>query len=94
MHADPKSHTLDLTRRGMLRDALVIAGAGCLMAAGATAAGAAQSKMAQKLVNYRPTPFGKAECDVCSQWQAPDGCKVVQGPLSPKGWCSLYAPKS
>ena len=53
----------------------------------------AQSRIAQKLVQYQETPKGPQECDNCLQFVVPGSCKVVEGKISPKGWCQLYAPK-
>jgi len=89
-----KTHALDLSRRKLLRGAVVVAGGGALLAAGFVSASAkAPDKMSQSAANYQTTPKGGARCNVCSQWLAPTDCKVVQGPVSPTGWCSLYIPK-
>ena len=63
-----------------------------LLSAGLTAS-AAPAKLAQKAANYQPTPKGNARCNNCSQWLQPTDCKVVDGPVSPTGWCSLYVAK-
>ncbi len=84
--------TLGISRRRLLHGAT--AGGGALLAAAmASPSAAAQTQVSQKLVNYQTTPQGKARCDGCTQWQPPSSCKVVQGVISPSGWCSLYAPK-
>jgi len=64
---------------------------GVTLAAGQASAG---GKLSQKASGYRATPKGKAECDNCSQWQAPAGCKIVDGVISPTGWCNVYTLKS
>ena len=70
------------------------AGGGALVAAALTASTAtAGSKVSQKAANYQTTPKGNARCNVCTQWQQPSSCKIVQGTILPTGWCSLYAPK-
>jgi hypothetical protein len=77
------------TRRILLRRIPVALG----IAAGLAGARHAQaaSKMAQKTVAYRDTPNGTQRCDNCKQWVAPDACKVVEGTISPAGWCQVYA---
>jgi hypothetical protein len=82
---------LDLSRRGLLRGAALVAGGGVLVTA--TAAAAAQTKLTQKAANYQATPKGNARCNVCSQWVQPTDCKIVVGPVSPTGWCNVYAAK-
>ncbi|HLI66100.1 MAG TPA: hypothetical protein VKU90_07020 [Caulobacteraceae bacterium] len=87
------THSLDLSRRSLLRGAAFATGGAVLAAAAFASPAAAQSKLAQKTANYQPIPKGSARCNSCSQWQAPTDCKVVVGPVSPTGWCSLYAAK-
>ena len=80
-----------ISRRNLL--SLVIAGGGVFIAAAMPSAAVAGSKVAQKAVKYQAAPKGKAQCDNCRQWQAPAACKLVDGVISPSGWCSIYAPK-
>ncbi len=86
---------MNVSRRGLLRGVALVAGGGALIGAamGASPA-AAQTKLSQKVANYQGTPKGNAKCNHCTQWQPPADCKTVVGPISPMGWCSLYAPKS
>jgi hypothetical protein len=89
------SPAIDLSRRQLLRGASFIAAGGALLGGGLIAStAAAQTKVSQRTANYQTTPKGNARCNVCTQWQAPSSCKVVQGTVDPTGWCSLYAPKS
>jgi hypothetical protein len=78
----------DSTRRAMLQGVLVAA-----LAATFTARAEAQQKASQKMVNYQQTPKGDQECDKCLHFVPPDSCKMVEGKINPKGWCSLFAPK-
>ncbi len=75
------------TRRAILGVAL-----GMLVAL-IPAAARAQTKIAQKLVQYQEKPKGPQECDNCLHFVAPSSCKMVEGKINPKGWCQLYAPK-
>jgi hypothetical protein len=88
------THSLDLSRRGLLRGVALVAGGGALLGAGLIASSAqAANKLTQQAANYQSAPKGSARCNVCSQWLQPTDCKVIQGPVSPTGWCSLYAAK-
>ena len=80
-----------LSRRSVLH--LAFAGGGAVLA-GTVASPAAAAKLAQKSAHYQTTPKGKARCDNCRQWQAPAACLLVDGVISPAGWCVLYAPKA
>jgi hypothetical protein len=76
------------TRRGILRGALAAA-----IAAGISVRASAQQKTPQKLVQYQEKPKGPQECDKCLHFLPPNSCKLVEGKISPKGWCALFAPK-
>lgn len=82
-----------LSRRRFILN-IGLAGGALGLAAAAAPAQAAQNKIDQRSAGYQATPKGKARCDNCIQWQAPDACKVVQGKIAASGWCVLYAKKS
>jgi hypothetical protein len=44
-------------------------------------------------MHYQDKPHGDQECDKCMQFVAPDSCKVVDGKISPKGWCIAFTKK-
>jgi hypothetical protein len=77
------------TRRGVMRTGLGLV-AGTAMAG---AARAQDQKIGQALVQYQKTPKNGQECDACVNWVAPNGCKIVEGTIEPKGWCVAFAPK-
>jgi hypothetical protein len=81
-----------ISRRYLLRHTLALAGAsGAFMLSPVTRA---QTKASQKLVAYQSTPKEGHSCANCQYFEPPNGCKVVEGPVSPAGWCSLWAPKT
>jgi hypothetical protein len=79
--------------RGRVTRRRLLLGGVILLATGLPDRGDAQPKIAQKLVQYQEKPKGPQECDNCLHFVAPAACKVVDGKINPKGWCSLYAPK-
>lgn len=85
-------HDLNISRRRMLKSAAIMAGGGALLTAGLAPSAAAATKMAQKAVGYQDAPMGKSRCDNCIQWQPAAACKLVEGTISPAGWCHIYAP--
>jgi hypothetical protein len=86
-----QTHTLDLSRRGLLRRAGLIVGAGALVGAGlAATSAAADSKFSQAMAKYQPTPKGAAHCSNCSQFVPDTACKVVAGTVTAYGWCALW----
>lgn len=81
----PKAGTL--SRRSMLKGSLAA------LAAGMTGRAAAQQKIDRKLVQYQETPKNGQKCSDCLQFLAPDGCKVVEGKISPNAWCAVFVAK-
>jgi hypothetical protein len=67
--------------------AVIIQGVGARLAT-------AQAKVAQNAVSYQDKPKGAQRCDGCSSFQPPNACKMVDGEISPQGWCSLFTKKS
>ncbi len=53
----------------------------------------AQTKIAQKLVQYIPVSKKPNQtCANCAQFVAPNSCKIVQGDIVPGGWCVSWTP--
>lgn len=53
------------------------------------------SKASQASVQYQPQPKGEQKCDGCLQFIAESNtCKVVEGQISPDGWCRLWVKKA
>lgn len=67
-------------------------GAVCVFAAGGRARAAGKATQAD--ASYQDSPKDGAKCDGCAQFQAPSACAVVDGTISPNGWCQLYSPKA
>mgnify|MGYP003679721583 CR=1 len=42
-------------------------------------------------VRYQPEPNGDRKCSDCRHFIKPDACKLVEGEISPNGWCALWA---
>lgn len=55
----------------------------------ATASG--RAKVSQSAVTYQQTPKGEQRCSNCKQFQPPNACKLIDGSISPQGWCQLWA---
>jgi hypothetical protein len=48
-------------------------------------------KMSKQAAQYEDAPHGIAMCATCSLFVEPRACKVVEGDISPNGWCKAYA---
>lgn len=55
---------------------------------------AAQGKASKEAVQYQDSPKNGDKCVDCQFFTAPNGCQVVEGDISPDGWCSLYVKKA
>ena len=54
---------------------------------------AAEQKMSPDSAKYQNGPKDGQRCDGCTNFQPPQACKLVQGDISPSGWCQYFAPK-
>jgi len=60
----------------------------------------AQAKASKAVMQYQEHPKNNQDCAGCIQFvpgksaTAMGTCKVVEGEISPKGWCIAFAPKS
>lgn len=77
------------------RRIVLLRSAGC--AAGAAASllplRQAKAKMKQPAVEYQDTPKGDQQCSNCSLFQEPNECTLVEGNISPAGWCKFWVKK-
>jgi High potential iron-sulfur protein len=80
------------TRRIVLRAGLGMAAAG--VAGMAMTQPAQAQKIAKEVVLYQDSPKNGQECDKCTNWQPPNACTIVDGTISPHGWCGAFAPKT
>ncbi len=78
------------------RRVILLHSAGC--AAGAAAlllpVRQAAAKMSQPSVAYQDSPKGDQQCSNCSLFQEPDACTLVDGKISPSGWCKFWVKKT
>ncbi|MFI2812347.1 MULTISPECIES: high-potential iron-sulfur protein [Microbulbifer] len=53
----------------------------------------AQGKASKEAVKYQDSPKDGQKCKDCQFWTDPNACQVVEGEISPEGWCNLYVKK-
>ena len=58
---------------------------------GAVSRALASDKMTQEQAEYQDTPKGISMCATCTLFEPPKSCKVVEGQVSPNGWCKAFA---
>ena len=49
-----------------------------------------QKKLTQAAVRYQDHPKGNEACGSCPYFIFPKSCAVVEGEISPMGWCPIY----
>ena len=93
--------TFDPSRRRLFRQGAAIVGGaalgGLILSAKARAQG---GTVAKSVAKYQDKPHGTQECDGCMHFipgkspSAHGRCTIVEGDISPKGWCMFFATKS
>jgi high potential iron-sulfur protein len=58
-----------------------------------TSHSALAAKMSQASAAYRNSPKGSQNCGNCKLFAPPSSCTLVEGPISPKGWCKFWVGK-
>jgi hypothetical protein len=51
----------------------------------------AQAKMSKQEAEYQDNPKDIRMCATCTLYEPPKSCKVVEGDVSPSGWCKAFA---
>ena len=86
---DPK-----VSRRSVLKRAVLLAGAGLTASMLPSRAAYAQQKASKAAMKYQDHPNGDQKCSTCLQFVAPNSCKVVDGEISPNGYCIAWVKKT
>ena len=77
------------SKRVLLRLTLLAATGACAL--GRIAVADDGGKMSKQQAAYQDTPKDIQMCATCTLFVAPRACKVVEGNISPNGWCKAYA---
>jgi hypothetical protein len=75
-------------RRRLFRRAL--AAAVTLTAVGAARSEESRTKLTRAEAEYQDGPKDIRMCATCTLFLPPKSCKVVEGEVSPNGWCKLF----
>jgi hypothetical protein len=87
----------EMTRRTFVSNVIVLPALAGLLVAETTRA---QAKGSQAQFKYQKTPNNGHKCSQCtffipgSSPTANGTCKIVDGAISPNGWCTAWAKKS
>jgi hypothetical protein len=80
-----------VSRRKLLQGAAITVGGAAMLVA---AVSPAEAKMAQQAAGYQDSPKNGAQCSTCALFKAPASCTLVDGTISPNGWCKFYSKKT
>ena len=82
------------SRRGFIRTMGVVAAAATCSRAGVAKAQEYkpqdQKKLTKAAARYQDQPKGNESCASCPYFMIPNGCVVVEGEISPNGWCPIF----
>lgn len=75
-----------MSRRNMIAAAMTVAAS-----LAASRAGGQTGKISQAQAGYRPRPNNGQSCGACVHFMPPGACGLVDGDISPQGWCPLFS---
>ena len=81
------------SRRSVLKGVALLAGAALASAVMPAREARAQQKASKQAMKYQDKPSGEMKCSNCLQFEPPKGCKVVEGDVSPEGYCIAWVKK-
>jgi hypothetical protein len=89
---DPNGWSTPCSRRCLLLGAM--AAVTTMSAVGTDPATAtAAIKISESAVGYQDHPNGDKQCSKCAQFLPPSSCRMVDGTISPQGYCRIFVPR-
>jgi hypothetical protein len=82
-----------LSRRSIMKGAALLAG-GALIAGVMASEEALAQKAAKGSMQYQDKPNGDKQCSNCAQFIPNNSCQIVEGTISPQGYCIAWQKKS
>lgn len=52
------------------------------------------NRLSKTQAQYQDQPKSDQKCGNCMHFITPDACHIVEGKISPEGWCMLWAKKT
>jgi hypothetical protein len=90
---DNRKNSRYISRRVVLQGAQLAVTAGVAAQVG-SCAGVLGPKLSKEDAKYQDMPSGQQRCAGCVHFESPNACSVVEGTISPNGWCQRYSAKS
>jgi hypothetical protein len=82
-----------LSRRSILKQAALVAGA-TLAATLFPSKEVFAQKASKEAMKYQDRPSGDKQCSNCAQFVPSNSCQIVEGMISPQGYCMSWQKKS
>jgi hypothetical protein len=96
--SDEQKRALRSNSEATRRQAVLNVIGGCIFGALALVlkerTGHAQAKTDKKTAKYQDHPNNGQSCAKCKYFRPPQSCQLVEGNISPGGWCSLFTAKA
>ena len=87
------------SRRSLIKGAVLLVGAAIVSSLATANKAFADTKLAKADVKYQDEPKAGKDCDDCIQFipgktsKVKGTCKIVEGDISPTGYCLAFTPK-
>jgi hypothetical protein len=100
MHTMSDDKEFKQSRRNVMKSVIALAGTAAVAGLAGHQQAHAASKLPKSAVQYQDKPNGDKDCSKCVQFipgasASADGtCKVVEGAISPHGYCIAFSPKA
>jgi hypothetical protein len=93
MEMFPMDHNQKLSRRSVLKGAALLAGA-ALTSSLVPPNEALAQQASQEAMQYQDKPNGDKRCSNCLNFVPTTSCAIVEGTVSPNGYCLAWAKKT
>jgi hypothetical protein len=90
----PLSGIDEVSRRSVLQTIWTASAAALVMAPATIRSAVAQGRVPKPQAQYQDHPKDGQHCSLCINFVAPSSCRIVEGEISPDGWCQFFAAKS
>jgi hypothetical protein len=91
---ESEKETAKFSRRLLLRNIAIGAPAVAALTVVSVRSAAADGKLPKSQARYQPGPNGDRRCASCVHFASPTSCDIVDGDVSPQGWCQFYGQKA
>jgi hypothetical protein len=82
------------SRRALLQNIAIGAPTVAALTVVSVRSAAADGKLPKSQARYQAGPHDGRQCMNCVHFAAPSACEIVEGDVSPQGWCQFFGQKS